>query len=175
MGEISMFSDYVKKLTKNTIRRFDTRNPFEISRGLGIEILYRNDFTELKGMYTVIKRKRFIFLNANLPEQMLTVVCAHELGHDALHRKIAASMAFQEFALYDMKNRYEYEANTYAAHLLLDDIEIEKLAKDGYDVVQIAQEMNTDINLMLIKMHEMNKEKNQFNIPYIPRSDFLGR
>jgi len=170
-----MFSDYVKKLTDNVIRRFSTRDPFQIADGLGIAVLYRNDFTELKGMYTVIKRKRFVFLNANLPEQVQTVVCAHELGHDALHRQIAASEAFREFVLYNMKSMYEYEANTYAAHLLLDDNEIYELAREGCDVVQIAQKMNTDINLVLIKMHKMNREKNQFNIPYLPRSDFLGK
>ena len=170
-----MFSDYAKSLAERTTRHFATRNPFEIAKGLGVEVLFRNDFTELKGMYTVIKRNRFIFLNANLPERVQTVVCAHELGHDALHRQIAASAAFQEFVIYDMKNRHEYQANVYAAHLLLDDAEIVSLARNGYDIIQITQAMDADINLMLIKMHEMNLTGAKFNIPYIPRSDFIGR
>ena len=40
-----------------------------------------------------------------------------------------------------MKSRPEYEANTYAAHLLLDGEEVYSLAMDGYDLVQIAQEV----------------------------------
>ena len=172
-GDIPIFNDYIKSKADYITRRFETRNPFEIAKWLGIEILFRNDFTELKGMYTVIKRKRFVFLNANLPEQVQTVVCAHELGHDALHRHIAVNAAFQEFVLYDMRSRPEYEATSFAAHMLLEDNDIFSLAGDGYDIVQIAQKMNTDINLMLIKMHEMNRAGCKFNIPYLPPSDFL--
>jgi hypothetical protein len=55
------------------IRRFGTRDPFAIADRLGIEVLFRNDFTKLKGLYRVIQRNRFIFLNRNLPEQVQTL------------------------------------------------------------------------------------------------------
>ena len=70
-------------------KRFKTSNPLEIAKGLGIEIRYEDSFQKLKGMYTVIARNRFIFLNANNPPEMNRIVCAHELGHDQLHRAAA--------------------------------------------------------------------------------------
>ena len=55
----------------------------------------------MKGMYRVVKRTRFIFLNRDLTPQMQRIVCAHELGHDQLHRDLATTGAIQEFMLYD--------------------------------------------------------------------------
>lgn len=157
------------------IKRFGTRDPFTIADGLGIVVLFRNDFTKLKGLYRVIQRNRFILLNGNLPEQVQTLVCAHELGHDAHHRNLADDSPFHEYVLYSMNTRPEYEANLFAASLLLPDNEVQEYACEGFDVVQIAAMMNTDINLMLIKMGDMNSRGYSFNTVYTPRSDFLGR
>ena len=43
----------------------------------------------------------------------------------------------------------------------------------GYDVVQLSSIMETNINLMLVKLNELNRMGRQLNIPYIPYSDFL--
>ena len=132
--------------------RFGTRDPFRIADELGINILYTDALKRLKGMYRVIKRNRFIILNNNNSEQLSRIVCAHELGHDQLHREYAKSQALQEFALYDMSTRREYEANVFAACLLLDDREILELIHQGMDTVQIAAATETDINLVALKV-----------------------
>ena len=75
-------------------------------------------------MYRVIKRNRFIFLNNSLDENMLRIVCAHELGHDQLHRNMAKTTPIHEFMLYDMKSKPEYEANIVAAEILMDSDEV---------------------------------------------------
>lgn len=79
------------------------------------------------------------------------MVCAHELGHDLLHRDLARRVCLQEFVLYDMKSRPEYEANLFASEILLPDNEIFTYAHDGYDIEQIAQMLYTDINLVALK------------------------
>ena len=104
---------------------------------------------------------------------MQRIVCAHELGHDDLHRELAMNSALQEFMLYDMKTRPEYEANVYAAHLLLDENKILELSHDGRGLFQIAAEMSTDINLLLIKINEMNRQGWEIDLPYIPKGNFL--
>ena len=43
----------------------------------------------------------------------------------------------------------------------------------GLDVVQLAAIMNTNINLMLIKLNEMNRMGWRLNLPYVPHADFL--
>ncbi len=107
----------------------------------------------LKGMYRVIKRNRFIFLNNSLDENMLRIVCAHELGHDQLHRNMAKTTPIHEFMLYDMKSKPEYEANIVAAEILMDSDEVLRYIYEyGYTAEQIASAMSTDINLVALKV-----------------------
>ena len=110
-----MNAESLSKVGRKLVTRCGTRNPFEIARQLGIEVMFCDDFGPLKGMYRVIKRNRFIFINKNMSERMQIIVCAHELGHDQLHRKLAKTNALREFMLYDMTTRPEYEAKTTSA------------------------------------------------------------
>ena len=71
------------------VKRCGTREPFSIADEMGIKVLFCDNFGPLKGMYRVIKRNRFIFINQNLSDQMQRIVCAHEIGHDQLHRHLA--------------------------------------------------------------------------------------
>ena len=103
-----MTSKMLSKVGTSLVRRFGTRDPFQIAGELGISVLLCEDFGSLKGMYRVIKRNRFIFLNKDLGDRMLRIVCAHELGHDRLHRKLAQANSLHEFMLYDMTTRPEY-------------------------------------------------------------------
>ena len=50
---------------------------------------------------------------------MKRIVCAHEIGHDRLHRALAKKHGLQEFVLYDMATKPEYEANIVATEILL--------------------------------------------------------
>lgn len=84
---------------------------------------------------------------------METIVLAHELGHDALHRSEAMKVGgFQEFNLFDMTGlRMEYEANIFAAQLTLEDNEFLDLCERGFDTQQIATALHSDINLVALK------------------------
>ena len=142
------------KIGLRLVNRFGTRDPFSIAKGLGIR-LYWEDFTVLKGMYRVIKRNRCIFINKNLSPALAKIVCAHEIGHDQLHRN-AASDGFQEFMLYDMNCRREYEANMVAAAILLPTEEVlSYIYEFGFDAEQIAQTMCSDINLVALKVADL--------------------
>ena len=55
----------------------------------------------------------------------------------------------------------------------LDDDELIDNLRQGYDVVQLSSIMGTNINLMLIKLNEMNRMGWRLNLPYVPHSDFL--
>lgn len=155
------------------VRRCGTRDPFEIARQLGVEVLFCPDFGSMKGMYRVIKRNRFIFLNDGLTPQMQRIVCAHELGHDQLHRDLAKIGALQEFMLYDMSTRPEYEANIVAAEILLDSGEVlDCVYRCGYTTEQIARAMETDINLVALKVAHLIEAGFALN-PGEYRGDFL--
>jgi Zn-dependent peptidase ImmA (M78 family) len=140
------------------VSKFGTRDPFVIARGLGIHV-YFEDFQRLKGMYRVIERRRCIFLNNNLPESMARIVCAHEIGHDQLHRDYAKGNGLQEFMIYQMTSRQEYEANIVAASILLPDDEIiDYIYNYNYDAEQIARVMNSDINLVALKIAHLQSK-----------------
>ena len=148
-----MSSNYLSKVGSSLVKRCETRDPFRIADELGVEVLFCEDFGRLKGMYRVIKRNRFILLNKDLSDRMMRIVCAHELGHDQLHRNLAKDSAIREFMLYDMTTKPEYEANIVAAEILLDSDEILEYIYDyGYTSEQIARAMHTDINLVALKI-----------------------
>ena len=169
----TMSVNYIYDSVQSKIKKSRTRNPFTIAEDNGIMLIFDSNLNKMKGMYTIIKRNRIIIINDNMPERMQQIVCAHELGHDALHRQFAKDGGLREFMLYDMKNRPEYEANMYAADLLLDDEEVMELAKDGYDMQQVAGILNTDINLIGLKMASMNYRGFDLRIGIEPKSDFL--
>ena len=166
--------DYIQSVSSDLIKRYDTRDPFELCRATGVEVFFA-DLGSLKGMYKYLKRNRFAVINENLDDYAKKLVCAHELGHDILHRELAKKLCLQEFVLYDMKSRPEYEANLFASEILLPDDEILTHAHEGYDIDQIARALYTDINLVALKMASMNAKGYQFRTVIEPKSDFLGK
>ena len=158
-----MAQQYIHHLAQELVDRFGTRDPFAIAEALGAHVKIVDNFVSLKGMYRVILGQRYIFLSGNLDEKTKRIVCAHELGHDQLHRPLATSSIIQEFMLYDMNSRPEYEANLFAAALLLDDESVAECAMEGCDVLQTSMQLDTDINLVLIKMAQMNERGYKFN------------
>ncbi len=168
-----MAQQYIHGIAQELVERFGTRDPFAIAEGLGAHVKLVDNFVNLKGMYRVILGERYIFLSSHLDEQTQRIVCAHELGHDQLHRTLATDNIIREFMLYDMKSRPEYEANLFAAALLLDDRSVSECAADGCDVVQTAMRLETDINLVLIKMAQMNERGYHFNPPERSDTAFL--
>lgn len=135
--------------------------------------IYIDDFDPLKGMYRVIKRNRFIFINRDLSPRIRRIVCAHEIGHDRLHRHLAKGNSLQEFMLYDMTGKPEYEANIVAAEILLDTDELLEYIYDyGYSSEQIAEAMQTDINLVALKVAHLTQTGHKLR-SLDCKSDFL--
>ena len=167
-----MYNFEINSFVKKLRRKFRTNNPFEIAKACNIIIKYR-DFQDLKGMYTVMQRCPFIFLNSNLDEHMEKVVLFHELGHHFLHRHHAVS-AFKEHGLYDMSSKLEIEANIFAANFIISDEEVMKNVDYGYTTEQAAQALCVPHEVLLIKLNDMNSRGCKLNIPYIPKSGFLA-
>jgi Zn-dependent peptidase ImmA (M78 family) len=154
-------------------RTHEHRNPERIAQEEGILII-PTPFKKQKGAYKVIERQSIIFINECLSPTIREIVFGHELGHHFLHRKKAIQYGgFQEFNLFDMRNnRMEYEANLFAAQLMLPDDEIKEYIYKGFDVQQIAKAMQSDINLVAIKVSELNRRGCRFREQEY-RNDFL--
>ena len=75
--------------------------------------------------------------------------------------------------LYDMTTKPEYEANIVAAEILLDTDEVlDYVYNFGYTSEQIAKAMETDINLVALKVAHL-AESNRSLRPIEHRADFL--
>ena len=111
----------------------------------------------------MILRNPFIFIKKDLDPIMRKIVLLHELGHHALHRREA--QIFQEFSLFtDMTvSRMEYEANLFAAEISLPDDEILDYIYQGYDAAFIAAAMDSDINLVALKVAELKRRGHKFH------------
>lgn len=147
--------DYVYEKSTAITRKYDTDNPFKLAKELGIFVLFQKDFKKLKGMYKVILRNRFIFINANIPYEMQKIVCAHEIGHDQLHREFAVSNALHETSLFKINTKMEYEANLFASEILLSDEDVITYLSDGYSVENVASLLSTDVNLVALKVNTL--------------------
>jgi len=163
---------FIKNTAESLIKKYDTRDPFELCKAVGVYVVFA-DLGSLKGMYKYLKKNRFAIINEKLDSDTKRLVCAHELGHDQLHQEIAKHICLQEFALYDMKNRPEYEANLFAAEILLPDDRILTLAYEGYDIEQIAKELKIDVNLVSLKVSSMKLNGYRFNDTLLPKVNFL--
>lgn len=168
-----MFADNIHNMAMSLIRLYG-RDPYDIAAGLGIKIIKNYDFKKLYGMYTVIKRRRIIILNGNLDKSLEKTVLAHELGHDRMHRNLAANRVVHDVMLYDMTARPEYEANMFAAELLISDDEILELMREyGYSTEQTAGILGFNINLIGIKLASMSMRGFEFSGNIIADGRFL--
>ena len=163
----------IVKIVNKLIDRCGTRDPYKVAKELGINIIYRN-FDKQRGAYKVILKNRFVFLKNGMHPVVEQIVLWHEIGHDVLHRQEAVAVGgFKEFNIFDMRDqRMEYEANMFAAQIALPDDEILEYIYGGYDVGQIARAMDSDINLVALKVSELNTRGYRFR-EQEHRSSFL--
>ncbi len=142
--------------------KYHSQDPFEVAQMLHIHIWERN-LGNMKGFYNIVNRERYIVINQELPFEEKRVVCAHELGHDRLHRHFAQYTPFRDICLYDMARRPEREANIFGAAFLISDTDIYENAE--YSTKQIAQILYTSEDYVKLKIELLSRSQNNlFNI-----------
>lgn len=144
--------NYIEQTANEIIEKYNSRDPFEILRVLGVNIEFNGNLESLKGFYTVINGCKYVVINSNLslPEQRS--VAAHELGHCCLHQHFAESQDFRESMIYDMESKPEYEANMFAGYLLVSDEDIKEAAAIGYSLSQMAAYLNIDEKILALRV-----------------------
>ena len=148
---------------ESLVKVHGTRDASSLAKALDITIMPRN-FTTQKGAYIYIARNPYILLKNDLPEPIRSIVILHEIGHHMLHKDIAKS--FKEFNIFDMTgNVMEYEANLFAAQIMLPDPDVIDYMKQGFTVAQIAAAMSSDINLVALKAASLVTQGYELNVP----------
>lgn len=150
----------IKDIVNALVKKYDTRNPFEIADYLGI-MVRNDDLGELKGFYTYKRRKRIIFINCSLENtdtyKLRDMVAAHELGH-AILTPTSPCYFFSDHTFFK-KSKPEIEANTFAAELLIANEDI--LEYQSYTTEQLARVTGYDKKLIELRMknYEVNKSE----------------
>ena len=124
----------IKKLVSYYVKKFNTRNPFELAEHLNVQVQI-GDLGSRAGCYMFLKNHKCIFLNESLSEREMMLVMAHELGHAILHRKENCYFIRNHTLLLTSKN--EIEANTFAAELLIPDEVL--LENRNYTIRQLSR------------------------------------
>ena len=138
---------YAKDMALKAIKKYKTRDPFEICRQKNIEIIYSDLEPDVRGVYQYFKRKRMIHLNSDMSLVEQRCVLAHELGHVDMHQDY--NCVFLARYTYGTKNQYEHQANVYAAELLLPDKILHQY--HSYSYQQIAAVYGVSVELVMLK------------------------
>lgn len=144
---------YAIKRAEELVKKYKTRDPLKIAAELGI-IVKDYDFNHQKGVYVTFDDCRMIFLSSDLDDEERKIVAAHELGHDQINRENAVYLGrMSDDTVFSLsKNSLENEANAFAAQLLIPDDEILDYIEEGYNLAQAAAAMQTDKNLLAMKI-----------------------
>lgn len=138
----------IKKKADELARKFQTRNPFEIIRGLNVILLFV-PLIDTRAFYQYFKRNNIIYIDENLPRHEQMFECAHEMGHMFLHKK--ANAIFMDTRTGFNTSRFEKEADTFAIDLLVvDDILAEY---QSYDIEQFSRLLGYEQRLINLRLN----------------------
>lgn len=173
-----MTIDYICSEVNRLCEKYGERDPRSLANEMGIIVRcdpMGSDEKSCKGFFIYQSRKRLITVNSQLPEKVQRIILAHELGHAVLHKDEARLRAFHDFSLYESNIRFEYEANIFAAELLLDDSEVvEKLREDNL-FFTAAKRLAVPPELLDFKLRILKHKGLYVNSPILSRSDFLKK
>ena len=135
----------IKSLVNKYVRKYNTRNPFELAEKMNIEIQVGTP--GCAGCYMYLKKHRYIFLDQNLDEREMMQVMAHELGHAIMHRNQNCYFIRNKTLLSNSKT--EKEANIFAAELLISNEDV--LENANYTISQLSRLLGYEEKLIELK------------------------
>ena len=155
---------------ERVLKEHGGRDIFETAENSGVNVWFR-ELGGLKGFYICENGERYIVINDGLDDVLKKVVCAHELGHDMLHRELSVG-GIREGTLFLDTNKTEREANLFAACVLVSDEEILEAVSRSADIASVAAELKLPAEIVGYKLSAMNTKGYNFKTGDI-KSDFL--
>ena len=169
----------IRKAADRTVRKYKTDDVYRLCKALDINIVYYpigKHETAVKGFYTEISRIKMITLNSDLPEEIQRVVIAHELGHSILKHRNEGICRFHEYRLFDDTDRLEYEANVFAAELMLSDEAVQEVLNADTSFFTAASALGVPPEILDFKFRMLKRKGYQFADPPIySKSNFLKK
>lgn len=163
---------HIIETVEKLIKKYNTRDPYELCNLLGIKIHYYDMQKKLKGFFYYQSRQKNIVIDSNVNDILERILIAHELGHAILHTKIAMMRGFQEMEVFEGSSVEEDEANFFAAELLLEDQAVlECLSEHAF--FETAKILYVPAALLDYKFSLLHEKGELVNTMYIRKSNFL--
>ena len=140
---------YIKTEVNKIVKRYKTRDVYELIDKLDIILLRVPLDPSVNGMYQYFKRNKIIYLNDGLDTIMERHVLAHELVHAILHPK--TNITYLESNTFYSKEKFEIAANTFEAELLIEDSLFDEYKH--HTIEEMAAMENLPIELIKIKLN----------------------
>ena len=170
------------------VKKYKTRDPFAIAWYLDIPVhRLQHPESSLPGLTCLVANRPSIYINEsyftrnqkadpNYTDEMMESdiyqVGAHELGHAILHRAVLQKNYIKEYEIFNVRNKLEEEANSFAAGIRIDINQMRDLFNSQLTLLQVASAMHVNINLLIYKLDEYRKKG--YQIPVIPKNNFMG-
>ena len=162
--------------TQKLIRKYKTRDPFKIMDDMHIIVGETSNFQKLKGFCFMSCKTIYVQISSFLSEEEKQIVAAHELGHIILHRTQLKMAPMKDDTLYNMQDNTEYQANLFAADLLLSDADIADMAhNEDLDYFSLCSTLNSTPELMSFKLYSLTKRGQAYHMPMEIQSNFLAK
>lgn len=171
-----MKNGYIYDETQKLIRKYKTRDPFKIMDEMHIIVGETSSFQKLKGFCFMSCKTIYVRISSFLSEEEKQIVAAHELGHIILHRSQLKMAPMKDDTLYNMQDNTEYQANLFAADLLLSDADIAEMAhNEDLDYFSLCSTLNSTPELMSFKLYSLTKRGQAYHMPMEIQSNFLAK
>lgn len=163
---------HIIETVNRLVEKYDTRDPYELCRVLGIKVHFFDMEKKLKGFFFYQSRQKNIVIDSNVNDVLERILIAHELGHAVLHTKIAMMKGFQEMEVLDGSSLEEDEANFFAAELPLEDREVLDYLSE-YSFFETAKQLYVPAALLDYKFSLLHEKGELVNPMHLRKSDFL--
>lgn len=131
---------------------------------------------KIKAYYFYQSRINNIVIDENVIEVFRRILIAHELGHAILHKDLAMMRGFQELEILEKRkdNPTEYEANLFAAELLLEDQSVLEQLNE-YTFFETASILGVPAALLDFKFSILQNKGYTMNSMQLACSDFFKK
>ena len=171
-----MKCDSIHRQVEHLIQKYQTRDPLELLEALGVIVGETSQYHKLKGYCFASCQTVYTMLSSFLSDGEKRIVAGHELGHIILHRNELKLAPMLDEKLYNMVDETEYQANLFAADLLISDQDVAELAKnEDLDYFSFCSALEVTPELMSFKLYSLIHRGQRYNMPLDPDSRFLAK
>ena len=171
-----MTAELICAEAQRVMEKYGEREPARLAPAMGVIVRREAMGTSknsCKGFFLCQSRIRLITVNSELPKEVERIILAHELGHAVLHHESAKNSAFGDFSLYEETARFEYEANLFAAEILMDDEDTIEAITEADSFFSAAKSLDVPPEMLDFKLRLLKTKGVIAASPIMARSDFL--